>query len=90
MSDLAGILHPQGEVGLTLTVDLGVEHLVLEEHGGPRLQVDVRPGGLDDLVARAGSRRGRDLQPTRGSRVRGGGRDPQARSLGPLRGGGKT
>ena len=35
---------------LALGVDLGVEHLVLEERGGLRLQVDVRPVGLDDLV----------------------------------------
>src|SRR6185437_5339405 len=76
--DLTGILDGQGEVRLALGVDLGVEHLVLEERGGLRLQVDVRPVGLEDLVVRVRPRRGRDLEPARIGRVSGGRRDPQA------------
>src|SRR6266550_953955 len=83
--DLGGALQAQREVGLALAVDLGVEHLVLEVGGGPRLEVDVRARGLDDLIVRARARRGRDLQRTR---IRGfrGGYDPQARAFGCLRG----
>ena len=44
---LVGTLHAQGEMGLALAVDLGVEHLVLEVGGGLRLEVDVRAGGFD-------------------------------------------
>jgi drug/metabolite transporter (DMT)-like permease len=55
---LARTLHAQGEVGLALTVDLRVEHLVVEVGSDLRLEVDVRPGGLDDLVVLAGSGRG--------------------------------
>jgi hypothetical protein len=50
--DLTGALQDQGEVGLALAVDLGVEHLVLEVNGGLRLEVDVGAGGLDDLIVR--------------------------------------
>jgi hypothetical protein len=71
-------------MGLSLAVDLGVEHLVLEVGGGLRLEVDVRAGGFDDLIVRARSRRGRDLKRTR-VRSRGG-RDPQAGPFGCLRG----
>src|ERR1700755_537941 len=85
VSGLAGTLHAEGEVGLALAVDLGVEHLVLEVDGGLRLEVDVRAGGFDDLIVLARSRRGRDLQRTRVRRSPGG-RDPQAGPFGRLRG----
>src|SRR5215469_6725498 len=50
---LAGPLHAQGEVGLSVVVHLRVEHLVLEEGRGLRLEEDVRSGGVDDLVVLA-------------------------------------
>src|SRR5437762_8580481 len=62
---VVGALHAQGEMGLALAVDLGVEHLVLEVDGGLRLEVDVCAGGFDDLIVLARSRGGRDLQRTR-------------------------
>src|SRR6185369_857899 len=58
VSGLAGTLHAEGEVGLALAVDLGVEHLVLEVDGGLRLEVDVGAGGFDDLIVLARSRSG--------------------------------
>src|SRR6185503_7094418 len=85
VSGLVGTLHAEGEVGLALAVDLGVEHLVLEVDGSLRLEVDVRAGGFDDLIVLARSWRGRDLQRTRVGRSRGG-RDPQAGPFGRLRG----
>src|SRR4029077_4152147 len=82
---LTGALQAQREVSLALAVDLCVEHLVLEVGGGPRLELDVRARGLDDLIVLVRSRRGRNLQRSRvlGFRV---GYDPQARALGRLRG----
>jgi hypothetical protein len=49
-------------MGHAVRADLRVEHLVLEIGSGQRLKVDVCPGGLDDLVVLARSRRGCDAQ----------------------------
>jgi hypothetical protein len=64
-------------MGLALVVDLRVEHLVREISSGFRLEVEVRPGGVDDVIVLVGSRRGRDLQRSRVPGSRGRGRDPQ-------------
>jgi anti-sigma factor RsiW len=55
-------LRVQREADRSVVLNLGVEHLVLEQLGGPGLDEDVgRSAGLDDLVRRVGGGDERDL-----------------------------